>query len=83
MHTNAKERWSIFQLSLTYKLRYTKLISDSNSKIHFLRSSYSDHLVVCVGHVQKRMGIALRNLKTPYKGQKSLQMGRQLEEPKD
>ena len=67
----------MFQSSLEYKLRYTKLISDGDSKTHSLllkEQPYgSDHPVEkvdCVGHVQKRMGTALRNLKQQYKGQK-------------
>ena len=67
----------MFQSSLGYKLCYTKLISDGDSKTHSLllkEQTYGiDHLVEkvdCVGHVQKHMRMALWNLKQQYKGQK-------------
>ena len=66
----------LFKSSLDYNLRYTKLISDGDSKTHALlleEKPYGSTLVEkcdCVGHVQKRMGTALRNLKTKYRGQK-------------
>ena len=52
-------------------------VSDGYSKTHSMllqQQPYGkDHLVEkmdCVSHVQKRMGTALRNLKTQYRGQK-------------
>ena len=66
----------LFKSSLDYKIRYAKLISDGDSKTHALlleEQPYGSTLVEkcdCVGHVQKRMGTALRNLKTKYRGQK-------------
>ena len=61
----------MFRSSLNYKTRYTKLISDGDSKTHALlleEQPYGPEPDVqvqkmdCVGHVQKRMGTALRNL---------------------
>ena len=67
----------IFQSSLSYGLRYKWLISDGDSKTHALLlreqpygKDYLVEKVDCVGHVQKRMGTALRNLKLQYRGQK-------------
>ena len=67
----------IFQSSLSYGLRSKWLTSDGDSKTHALllrQQPYGkDYLVEkmdCVGHVQKRMGTALRNLKLQYRGQK-------------
>ena len=67
----------MFQSSLSHGLRYKWLISDGDSKTHSLllrEQPYGgDHLMQkmdCVGHVQKRMGTALRNLKVQYRGQK-------------
>ena len=62
----------LFKLSLDYNLRYTKLISDGDSKTHTLlleEKPYGSTLMEkcdCVGHVQKRMGTALCNLKTNW-----------------
>ena len=67
----------MFQSSLSHGLRYTQLISDGDSKTHSMLLQIQpygeDHVVEkmdCVGHVQKRMGTALRNLKSQYRGQK-------------
>ena len=67
----------LFMRSLQHRMRYKNLISDGDSKSYVLlqrEEPYGpDHPVIkldCVGHVQKRMGTALRNLKTKYRGQK-------------
>ena len=67
----------LFQSSRSYGLQYKWLISDGDSKTHSLllqEQPYgSDQLVQkmdCVGHVQKRMGTALRNLKIQHRGRK-------------
>ena len=67
----------LFKRSLDYKIRYTSYISDGDTKSFAILSAEepygSDHKIEkmdCVGHVQKRLGTALRNLKTTYKGQK-------------
>ena len=67
----------MFKTSLSHGLRYKWLISDGDSKTYSLllrKQPYGkDQLIEkmdCVGHVQKRMGTALRNLKMQYKGQK-------------
>ena len=67
----------LFKHSLDHKLRYTSLISDGDSKTFSMLQKEApygpDHCVVkldCVGHVQKRLGTALRNLKTQHRGQK-------------
>ena len=69
----------MFERSMDYKVRFKNLISDGDSKTHSLllqEQPYgpeTDHQVEkmdCVGHVQKRMGTALRNLKQQYRGQK-------------
>ena len=69
----------MFCLSSEYKLRYMNLISDGDSKAHSMilaEQPYgaSDDVQVkkldCVGHVQKRLGSALRDLKQRYRGQK-------------
>ena len=67
----------MFQSSVSHGLRYKWLISDGDSKTHSMllqRQPYGkDHLVEkmdCVGHVQKRMGTALRNLKVQCRGKK-------------
>ena len=58
------------QQSLQYNLLYTHLISDGDSKTFSLLSSLQpygqEHPIQkldCVGHVKKRLGSALRNLK--------------------
>ena len=67
----------LFQLSLQYNLRYTHLISDGDSKtfspLTSLQPYGQEHpteKLNCVGHVQKRLGTALRNLKVMYRGRK-------------
>ena len=67
----------MFQSSLSHGLRYKWLISDGDSKTHSLllqKQPYGEDQPVekmdCVGHVQKRMGTALRNLMVQYRGQK-------------
>ena len=67
----------MFQRSLEFNLRYTHLISDGDSKTFSLLSSMqpygSEHPIqklARIGHVQKRLGTALRNLKTSYRGRK-------------
>ena len=58
------------------KLRYVTMISDGDCKNHASvveLKPYGDTDIVkedCVGHVQKRMGRRLRDLKTKYKGRK-------------
>lgn len=61
---------TMFQRSIVkHKLRYTGLIADGDSKTHSLlldMKPYGDFNVEkmdCIGHVQKRMGTALRKLK--------------------
>jgi hypothetical protein len=64
----------LFQRSLQYNLRYTHLISDGDSKtVSSLQPYGQEHPIQkldCVGHVQKRLGTALRNLKVTYRGRK-------------
>lgn len=69
----------MFCRSTDYKIRYKNLISDGDSKSHAMileeqpYGTKSDEQVKkldCVGHVQKRLGTALRNLKQQYRGQK-------------
>ena len=67
----------LFQRSLQYNLRYTHLISDGDSKTFSLLTSLQpygpEHPVEklnCVGHVQKCLGTAPRNLKVTYRGRK-------------
>ena len=67
----------MFRSSLQYGVRFKWLISDGDAKTHSLLLTEQpcgpDNLVEkadCVGHVQKRMGTALRNLKLQFKGQK-------------
>ena len=70
---------ALFQRSVDHNLRYKYLISDGDSKTFSLLcrgkvyGGEPDDQVAkldCVGHVQKRLGTALRSLKTQYKGQK-------------
>ena len=65
----------LFKRSLDFNVRYMNLVSDGDSKTMSLLQQEmpygpdSDHQVkkmVCVGHVQKRMGTALHNLKVQY-----------------
>ena len=66
----------MFNTSMCDNIRYTRLIADGDSKTHTLlveQRPYSDTIVQkcdCIGHVQKRMGTALRNLKVTYRGKK-------------
>ena len=66
----------LFQRSLDDDIIYKYLVSDGDSKAHSLilkAQPYGEIEVEkkdCIGHVQKRMGSALRNLKTKYRGQK-------------
>ena len=65
-----------FSHSLDFNIRYKYLISDGDAKTHTLllqeKPYGEEHVekVDCVGHVQKRMGTALRELKKQYRGQK-------------
>lgn len=70
---------ALFQRSLGYNLRYKYLISDGDSKTFSLLSNEKVYgadpddqveKLDCVGHVQKRLGTALRNLKVQYRGRK-------------
>ena len=68
---------SMFSRSLSFNIRYKHLICDGDAKTHSLlleESPYGEEHPVqkvdCVGHVQKRMGTALRDLKKKYRGQK-------------
>ena len=70
---------ALFQRSLGYNLRYKYLISDGDSKTFPLLSHEQVYgtgpedqveKFDCVGHVQKRLGTALRNLKVQYRGQR-------------
>ena len=63
------------QQSLQYYLHYTHLISDCDSKtfplLTSLQSYGPEHTIEkldCIGHVQKRLGTALRNLKVTHRG---------------
>ena len=69
----------MFQRSLDHHLQYKSLISDGDSKTFSLLESEQvygsdpDDKVVkldYIGHIQKRLGTALRNLKAQYRGQK-------------
>ena len=67
----------MFARSLDFNIRYKHLICDGDAKTHAVlleQKPYGpSHEVVkvdCVGHVQKRMGTALRELKKQYKGRK-------------
>lgn len=67
----------LFSRSMNYKIRYTRLVCDGDSKTHNLlleHKPYGPSKLVekldCVGHVQKCMGTALRNLKDAHKGKK-------------
>ena len=67
----------MFRSSLPHSLQYKWSILDRDSKTHSLllqKQPYGrDQLIEktdCVGHIQKRMGTALHNLKMQYKGQK-------------
>ena len=78
----------MYSHSLDYKLRYKQLICDGDCKTHSLlleKEPYGSgknnevEKVDCVGHVQKRMRTALRNL---IEGENFL-TARQLEELAD
>ena len=65
----------LFSRSMNFKIRYSRLVCDGDSKTHSLlleRKPYGKQVekLDCVGHVQKRMGTALRTLKDNYKGRK-------------
>ena len=67
----------MFQRSLDFHLRYRYLISDGDSKSHNLilksqpyGSSYMVEKKDCIGHIQKRMGAALRELVSRHRGEK-------------
>ena len=69
----------MFQRSLDFRLRYKYLISDGDSKSHSLileSQPYGSSCKVekkdCIGHIQKRMGTALRDLVQRYRGRKIL-----------
>ena len=68
---------TMFSRSLDYNLRFKHLIADGDCKTHALllrEQPYGPDLPVqkldCIGHVQKRLGTALRTLKDTYKGRK-------------
>ena len=68
---------TMFSKSLQDNIRYKHLIAHGDCKIHALllqEQPYGvEHKVCklnCVGHVQKRLGTALRSLKATYKGRK-------------
>lgn len=70
---------TLFKRSLDHNIHYTNLISDGDSKTLSLlhqEMPYGPELknqvqkLDCIGHVQKRMGTALCNLKVQYRGQK-------------
>ena len=76
----------LFQRSVSHKLRYKYMISDGDSKTHSFLISESVYgsepenqvqKLDCIGHVQKRLGTALRNLKT-HTRDRSLQTGKPL-----
>ena len=66
----------LFKRSLDFHIRYMSLVSDGDSKTMSLlqqEAPYGADQVTkmdCVGHVQKRIGTALRNLKVQHRGQK-------------
>lgn len=67
----------LFKRSLQRKIRYTSLISDADSKTFSMlqeQQPYGQNYPVekkdCVGHVQKRLGTALRELKKREHGKK-------------
>lgn len=69
----------LFSRSLDYKLRYKHYISDGDSasfsalkKAKPYGGGEEDEIIKldCVGHVQKRLGTALRKLKTDYRSKK-------------
>lgn len=69
----------LFKKSMTDKIRYKYLISDGDSKTHSLLleeqpygSDPSDQVEKkdCIGHVQKRLGTALHELKKNHCGEK-------------
>lgn len=78
----------MFRASLESNIRYTRLIADGDTKTHALvleEQPYGSTLVEkcdCVGHVQKRMGTALRNLKHSIRVRSYL-MGRRSVELED
>ena len=68
---------AIFQCSLNYTLRYKYIVSDGDSKTFSQLTQekvYGEdpedqvEKLDCVGHVQKRLGTALRNLKVQHRG---------------
>ena len=69
----------LFSRSLQYKIRYKHLVADGDSKTHALLLREQPYgfepenqvrKLDCVGHVQKRLGTALRTLKQTYRGRK-------------
>ena len=73
------EPWSQLEHSRNHRLRYKSLISDGDSKTFSLLESEQvygsdpNEKVVkldCIGHIQKRLGTALRKLKAQYHGQR-------------
>ena len=64
----------VWKRSLDYNLRYVTFIGDGDSKSYQnvcqekpYGSEYPVEKSDCIGHVQKRMGTALRKLKKDYK----------------
>ena len=61
-----------------YRIKYDYNVGDGDSKVYKAvcdAKPYGDFIIEkkeCVGHVQKRMGIRLRNLKTSYCHSKKL-----------
>lgn len=66
----------IFKKSIYKGLRYTTYIGDGDTKSYqevVNTNPYPGHVIAkaeCVGHVQKRVGTRLRDLKVKYKGRK-------------
>ena len=66
----------MFKFSMEDNIRYTRLFADGDSKTHTMlveKKPYGDVKIEkcdCIGHVQKRMGTALRKLKASYRGEK-------------
>ena len=67
----------MFKSSLNYNLRYTSLICDGDAKTHALLleeqpygRSHPVKKLDCIGHIQKRMGTALRKLKETHRGER-------------
>lgn len=67
----------VFKNSVTRNVRYTKYLGDGDSKAFETvqkEKPYGDQVTIekleCIGHIQKRMGTRLRELKKKTRGQK-------------